>query len=79
MSVDSRWPAQIGTETLSVTHGGQFLDVVLRSPQTGQSQLLRELGKGRVGEERHVTQQLVTHVTGNTAVSNRSSRRITGH
>ena len=42
--------------------GGQLLDVLVGGAQGGEPDLLGELGEGRVGEERHVTKQLVAHV-----------------
>ena len=48
---------------MATTYCGQFLDVVIGSPQTGQPQLLGKLCERRVSEQRHVTQQLVTYVT----------------
>ena len=45
------------------TDRGEFLDVLVWSTETGETNLLRELRKLRVSEERHVTQQLVANVT----------------
>ena len=41
---------------------GQLDNVVVRSPERRQANLLRELGKGRVGEERDVAEKLVTDI-----------------
>ena len=45
---------------------GQFGDLLFRGAQRGETELLRELREAGVGQERHVTQQLVTTVTANT-------------
>ena len=42
--------------------GGQLLDVVVAGAQAGQANLLAELGKGGVSEERDVAEELVTDV-----------------
>ena len=44
------------------TYSGQFLDVLIRSPKAGQTNLLRELSEGRVSKQRHMTKQLVAHI-----------------
>lgn len=44
------------------THGGQFLDVLVRRAQRRQTDLLRELSELWIGEQRNVTEQLVTRV-----------------
>ena len=59
---------------MATTYCGQFLDVVIGSPQTGQPQLLGKLCERRVSEQRHVTQQLMTYVTAITINSNASQR-----
>ena len=41
---------------------GQLDDVVVRSAERRQADLLRELGEGRVGEKRDVTEKLVTDI-----------------
>lgn len=41
---------------------GQFLDVLIRGPQRGQSDLLGELGELWIGQQGDVSQQLVTRV-----------------
>ena len=46
------------------TYSGQFLDVLIRSPKAGQTNLLRELSEGRVSKQRHMTKQLVAHIAG---------------
>lgn len=53
------------------TYGGELLDVLLGCSQTGQADLLRELGERRVSEEGDVTQQLVTHVAAHTHTTTR--------
>ena len=45
------------------TYSGQFLDVLIRSPKAGQTNLLRELSEGRVSKQRHMTKQFVAHIT----------------
>jgi len=42
--------------------GGEFFYPFVRGAQRQKTNLLRELGEGRVGEERNVPQQLVTNV-----------------
>ena len=42
--------------------GGQLLDVLVGGAQGGEPDLLGELGEGRVGEERHMTKQLMTNI-----------------
>lgn len=62
----SRWPVggAGGTNTLGAdTHCGQFLNVLVRRSQRSQTDLLRELSELGVGQQRHVTQQLMTRVT----------------
>ena len=46
----------------NTAHSGQLLDILIRCPQRGQTNLLGELGKAVVAEERGVAQQLVTDV-----------------
>ena len=53
----------------TLTNRGEFLDVLVRSTETRQTDLLWELRKLRIGEERHVTQQLVTDVSEASAAS----------
>lgn len=45
------------------THRGQFLDVLVGRSQRSQTDLLRELSELRIGQQRNVTQQLVTRVS----------------
>jgi len=44
------------------THRGQLLDFFVGGTQRGQSNLLRELGEAGIGQQGHVTQQLVNGV-----------------
>lgn len=45
------------------THCGQFLNILIRRSQGSQTDLLRELSKLWICQQRNVTQQLVTRVT----------------
>lgn len=47
---------------MKVTNRGEFLDVLVGRTEGGEPDDLGKLGEGRVGEERHVTQDLVTDV-----------------
>ena len=42
--------------------GGQLLNLLVSSSQTGQTYLLTKLGKPRVGKQRSVTNQLMQHI-----------------
>lgn len=46
-----------------VTHCGKFLNVLIRRSQRSQTDLLRELSELWIGQQRHMTQQLMTRVT----------------
>ena len=41
---------------------GQLLDVVVGGSERGQPDLLRKFGEGRIGEQRHMADQLVADV-----------------
>ena len=49
-------------EEEGISYGGQLFNEIVRRAQTGQTDLLRELGKVRIGEQWHVAQQLVAHI-----------------
>lgn len=41
---------------------GQFVDVIVGGAERGEANLLRELGKTGIGQQRHVAEQLVATV-----------------
>lgn len=42
-----------------ITYSGQFLNLLIGGAQRGESDFLRELGERCVGQQRHVSQELV--------------------
>lgn len=44
------------------TYGGQLLDLLVGRAQRGESDFLRELGERAIGQQRHVSQQLVNAI-----------------